>query len=334
MALSLYNIHPNCMSFKVSNETKVGALTTIAITFLVLGYNFMSGRGSLFTKSHTLNAILPDVTEISNSTPVLYNGYKVGNVTNIEMNQAEGNFKVSFDISEDIDIPANSSVKVVAALLGGKSILLTKGNDKKLVTYGSTLITVKDTGLVESVGLVVKPLTTKINSIVNSLDSLLSNGELNHSIRSLNTSLKSFTKTSDNASLMMEQALPKLNNILSNVESISLNLKNNNEKISLIIANLQTTSDNLAASKIKETVDNANNVLGQVSIVMEKINKGEGSIGLLVNDKELYMNLNKTALDLDAILKDLNQFPAKYIPIPFTKKQRKKAITASNKAKK
>ncbi len=322
------------MSFKVSNETKVGALTTIAIAFLIIGYNFMSGRGSLFSRSHTLNAILPDVTDISNSTPVLYNGYKVGNVTDIELNKEEGNFKVTFDISEDIDIPINSTVKVVGALLGGKSILLTKSNNKELAKYGTTLITVKDTGLLESVGLVVKPLTTKINSIVNSLDSLLADGELNHSIKSLNASLKSFTKTSDNASLMLEQSLPKLNNILSNVESISLNLKNNNDQITMIIANLKTTTDNLAAAKIKEAVDNANNMLGQVNLVMEKINKGEGTLGMLLNDKDLYINLNKTALDLDVILKDLNQHPAKYLPIPFTKKQRQRAIDASNGVKK
>ncbi len=322
------------MSFKVTNETKVGALAAIAITFLVLGYNFMSGRGSLFSKSHTLNAILPDVTDISNSTPVLFNGYKVGNVRDIEMNKVEGNFKVSFDISKDIDIPVNSSVTVVSSLLGGKSILLTKGVSKELAPYGSTLITAKDTGLMESVGLVMKPFAAKINSIVNALDSLLARGELNKSIISLNHSLKSFTRTSDNVAMLLEQSMPKLTNILSNVESISLNLKNNNDKIGLIIANLKTTSDNLAATKLKEAVDNANNLLGQVSGIMEKINNGEGTLGMLVNDKELYTNLNKAAIDLDIILKEFNLQPSKYLPIPFTKKQRKKAVDALNKNKK
>ncbi|MES2617104.1 MAG: MlaD family protein [Bacteroidota bacterium] len=322
------------MPFKVSNETKVGALAAIAITFLVLGYNFLSGKGSLFSRSYTLNAILTDVTDISTSTPVLFNGYKVGNVTDIEFNNKESNFKVSFDITEDIDIPVNSRVKVVGALLGGKSILLLKSDAKENLPFGSTLTTVADTSLTESIGLVVKPLTIKINSIVNSLDSLLAHGELNASIASLNASLKSFTRTSDNASLMLEKSMPKLDAILSNVESISLNLKNNNEKITLIVSNLKTTTDNLAAAKIKEAVDKANEALAEVSAIMMKINKGEGTLGLLVNDKELYNNLNKTAIDLDIILKDLNQYPAKYIPIPFTKKQRKKAIEASKTGKK
>lgn len=318
------------MAFKVSNETKVGALSAVAITFLVLGYNFLSGRASVFSKSNSLYAILPDVTGISTSTPILFNGFNVGNVTDIEMNKEEGNFKVIFDISEDIDIPVNSSIKVVGELLGGKTLLLTKSKNKELAPKGSSLLTVKDTTLMESVGLVVKPLASKINSIVSSLDSLLGSKQLNKTLSTLDVSLKSFTKTSDNAALLLEQNTPKLTAILGNVESITNNLKNNNDEIAIILANLKTTTDNLAASKLKEAVDNANLALEDVGNVMDKINKGEGTLGLLVNDKELYDNLNKSASDLDKLLIDINKHPAKYVPVPLTKKQRKKAIEASN----
>ena len=320
------------MSFKVSNETKVGALAAIAITFLVLGYNFLSGKGSLFSRDYTLNAILPDVTEISTSTTVLYKGKKVGNVTDIEMNENQMDFKVYFDITEDIDIPINSTVKLSTGLLGGKALNLNKSYEKVMALNGATLISVADTTLMGSLSNVLKPLSNKINSIMNSLDSLLANGELNQTIATLNTSLKSFTKTSNNAALMLEQNMPKVTQILTNVESITGNLKDNNDKIALVLANLKNTTDNLAAAKIKETVESANNALAEISAIMTKINKREGTLGLLINDKELYTNLNKTAFDLDVILKDLNKFPAKYIPIPFTKGQRKKALDASNKA--
>ncbi len=327
-----YLCHYSSMAFKVSNESKVGALAAIAITFLVLGYNYMAGRGSLFSKKYTLNVILDNVNEISTSTPVLFNGYKVGNVTDIEMAEPQGNFKVYFVINEDIEIPSFSSIKVSSALLGGKALNLVMSKQSKLADNGQTLLSIKDTTIMESVSNVLKPLNAKINSIVTSLDSLLANGELNKSIANLNSSLKSFTRTSDNASALLEQNMPKLTGILSNVESITSNLKNNNERISLIMANLKTTTDNLAALKLKETVEQANATLAKVSELMDKINKGEGSLGLLVNDKALYNNLNNTAADLDKLLKDLNKYPQKYIPIPFTKKQRKKAMEASDKA--
>lgn len=318
------------MSFKVSNETKVGALAAVSITFLVLGYNFLAGQGSFFSKKYILNAFVPDVSEISTSTPVLYNGYKVGNVSDVELVKASGNqFKVHFVINEDIDIPEGSSVKVSSKLLGGKSLDLIFSQSKTMAENGQTLNTIADTTLVQSMSNVFKPLNAKINSIVNALDSLLSGGELNRSLASLNTSLKSFTRTSDNASALLEKNMPKLNNMMSNVESITLNLRNNNDRINLILANLKSSSDQLAAAKIKSTIDNANTTLEQMGMIMTKINNGEGSIGLLVNDKSLYNQLNNSATDLDKLIKDLNNNPAKYIPIPFTKGQRKKAIEQS-----
>lgn len=321
------------MAFKVSNETKVGALAAIAITFLVLGYNYLAGRGSLFSKKYTLNVILDEVKDINTSTPVHFNGHRVGNVTDIEMGEPLGKFIVYFDIDEEkLVIPEGSSIKATSAVLGGRILNLILSDNKKQAVNGQTLQSIKDTTIVESVSNVLKPLNTKINSIVNSLDSLLANGELNQSISSLNSSLKSFTRTSDNASKMLEENMPKLTGIIGNVESITSNLKNNNEKITLIVSNLKTTTDNLAALKLKETVDKANEALAAVSAIMDKINSGEGSLGLLVNDKALYNNLNSTAFELDKLLKDLQKFPQKYLPIPFTKGQRKKAMEASDKA--
>jgi phospholipid/cholesterol/gamma-HCH transport system substrate-binding protein len=321
------------MAFQISNETKVGALAAISITFLVLGYNFLAGRGSLFSKKYTLHTVMDDVNEVNTSTPVLFHGYKVGNVKEIKLANTFGKFDVAFVLNEKLPIPDDTKVKVVGSLLNGKSLNLILGKSTSLADNNSFLTYIADTSVMEAVGFVLKPLNAKINSIVNSLDSLLSNGELNRSIVSLNKSLQSFTKTSDNASALLEKNMPKIADILTNVQSITGNLKNNNESINKVVANLKTTTDNLAAAKLKEAVDNANQTLAELNAIMMKVNSGQGSLGLLVNDKELYNNLNKTAFDLDVILKDLNKHPAKYIPIPFTKKQRKKAIEASNQQK-
>ncbi len=318
------------MSFKVSNETKVGAFAAIVITVLILGYNFLAGKGSLFSKTTTLHSEFDNVSDLNTSIPILYNGFKIGNITDIELNKKTGLFWVYFKVSKDVSIPTDSKVKVESSILGEKSLNILNGNSTQFVKDGDEIFHLKDTTLFESMGNILKPLNSKINSIVASLDSLLASGELNKSISSLNASLKSFTKTSDNAAKLMDENMPKISATISHIESITSNLKNNNEKINLVLANLKTTTDNIAALNLKETVDKANKTIAEVSLIMDKINKGEGTLGLLVNDKQLYENLNKTAFDLDVLLKDLNKNPAKYVPIPFTKKQRAKAIENSN----
>src|SRR5690606_11127995 len=84
-------------------------------------------------------------------------------------------------------------------------------------------------------------------------------------------------------------------------------------------------SDDLAAMEIKSTVDNANQAMADVQAVTDKINRGEGSLGLLVNDDQLYNNLNSASAELDELIRDLKTNPGKYLKLSiFGKKDTKK----------
>ena len=116
----------------------------------------------------------------------------------------------------------------------------------------------------------------------------------------------------------------RLSNIISNMESISENFKNNNDKINHILSNLDTLSSDLAQSEIRQSVDNAKNAMAQVEEITQKINQGEGSLGLLLNDQELYENLSSASASLDQLIKDLTENPGKYLKISiFGKKDTK-----------
>ena len=105
----------------------------------------------------------------------------------------------------------------------------------------------------------------------------------------------------------------RVNNILVNVESITSNLHNNNESLGNVIKNFESISDSLAKSQIRSTVKNLDASLKKFDHVMTKINNGEGSIGLLVNDKELYNNLSSASSQLDQLLADMKKRPKRYI---------------------
>lgn len=101
----------------------------------------------------------------------------------------------------------------------------------------------------------------------------------------------------------------RFNQILSNVASISKNFKDNNEVLSKTLKNVKNITDSLAASDLKNTIAQTKNAIAGLNEVVGKINKGEGSLGLLVNDKKLYDNLQKSSEDLDKLLLDLKANP-------------------------
>ena len=116
----------------------------------------------------------------------------------------------------------------------------------------------------------------------------------------------------------------RLAKIMQNIESISNNLNNNNAKINNIVSNLDNLSSDLSKTQIKETVDNANQAMLQVKSITDKINNGDGSIGLLINDDKLYNNLSSASQSLDELINDLKTNPGKYLKISiFGKKDTK-----------
>lgn len=129
--------------------------------------------------------------------------------------------------------------------------------------------------------------------------------------------------TNDVEGLMGSEKV-RLAKIMQNLESITNNFKNNNDKINSILANLDHLSSDLSKTEIKATIDNANQAMKDVQAITAKINKGEGSIGLLLHDENLYNNLNSASSELDGLIKDLKERPGKYLRLSiFGKKDTK-----------
>ena len=105
----------------------------------------------------------------------------------------------------------------------------------------------------------------------------------------------------------------KLSDIFSKVESITSNLASNNDKVTKVLENFESISDSLAKSKIRSTINHANDALANVGTILDKINSGKGTVGQLINNDSLYRKLNNSAQDLDLLLKDLREHPKRYV---------------------
>ena len=106
-----------------------------------------------------------------------------------------------------------------------------------------------------------------------------------------------------------------LASIIQNIESISQNLKNNNQKINDILTNFSELSDSLSKARIPNTISQVNKAVADIDLAVNKINSNKGSLGLLLNDDKLYKEVEKAASDLSLLLEDIKANPKKYLKV-------------------
>lgn len=303
---------------KIKNETKVGILAAFSIALLIIGYNFLKGN-AIFSDETVLYAKYSHVDGLSVSKPVLINGFQIGRVDQLQL-QPDGNIIATLKIKGKYDIPTNSIARLESTdLLGSKAIIMVLGNGKVFAQDGDTLNANVEKNLMEA----VQPVQKKAEAIVDKLDSILTTvntvmnpdfqKNVNRSFNSIAGTLASLEQTSKKVDQLVGTEGSKIASILSNVEAISNNLKNNNQKINSILNNISTVTDQVAAANFKQTIDNANKAVADLQGVVNKVNSGEGSLGLLINDKQMYENLNSASKNLDELIIDLKENPKRYV---------------------
>ncbi|MCX2492076.1 MlaD family protein [Pedobacter sp. PF22-3] len=303
---------------KIKNETKVGILAAFAIALLIIGYNFLKGN-SIFSNETTLYAKYSRVDGLTVSKPVLINGYQIGRVAKLEL-QGDGSIIATLNINSKYEIPENSIARLEGTdLLGSKAIVMSLGNSKKMAEDGYTLNGNVEKGLLEQ----VQPVQKKAELIIGKMDSILSsvNSILNpnfqknvdKSFNSIAGTLASLETTSKKVDGLVGSESARIEAIFKNVEGITANLNNNNQKISDILTNINTVTDKFAAANFKQTLDNANNAIADLQSVISGIKSGKGSLGLLLNDDKMYQNLNNASKNLDELMIDLKANPKRYV---------------------
>lgn len=303
---------------KISNETKVGALTAISITILVLGYSFLKGN-DLFSSDNKFYARYDKVDGLTISKPVLINGFQIGRVSKMAL-QPDGSTNVEFKIKPQYDVPKNTTASLESTdLLGGKAIVFVLGDDKTIAQDGDTLQSSAERGLSEKIA----PLQRKAEQLMTKFDTVLLNvntmmnkdfqHNVDRSFKSIANTLETLEGTTRKVDGLVGSQSKRIGNIMANAESISANLKNNNQTLTHIMTNFDQVSSNLAKANIQQTLDNANKAVAELQTAVSKINSGQGSLGQLVNDEKLYNNLENASKNLDALFIDLKAHPKRYV---------------------
>lgn len=317
---------------KISNETKIGILTTVSIALLILGFNFLKGN-KLFEKSRNIYADFKNVEGLEASDAVTINGLSIGNISDIsEADKDVKSIRVTINLKKDVHIPKNSIASISTGLISSASIVIVKGDAADYLVDGDTLATVEKAGLLDQVQSNINPVITKLSGTLQSLDSLVEIVGSMFDPKTKNNFSSIFANLAvSSASLqtILNSQSGTLAKSLNNVDSFTKNLAKNNDHITNTLDNLDKTTASLSNAKIQETVANLNSTMTDLKNVVGKINNSNGSLGLLINDKKLYQNLENSTRSLNILLDDVRVHPKRYVNISvFGRKDKSGALTA------
>jgi phospholipid/cholesterol/gamma-HCH transport system substrate-binding protein len=309
---------------KIKKEIIIGIVFIGALGLFIWGFNFLKGF-NLFKEQRVFFAEYDRVSGLSKSNPVSVNGLKVGQVSDIYFApDFSGNIIVELTIETQMPVPKNSVALIYSSdLMGSKAIDLRLGNDTAYLFSGDTLLTEVEASLKEAVNQQIQPLKLKAEELILSIDSVVTvikeifneraKENLTQSLASIQQTFENLESASYNLDTLVAAQKTRLSQIMINLESITTTIKDNEDNIDNILANFSTLSDSLARAKIPQTFENINMVADDIAVIVDKVNKGQGSLGMLVNDEELYQNLKKTAEQLQLLLEDVRMNPKRYV---------------------
>ncbi len=303
---------------KLSNEVRLGIIITISIAVVIWGLNFLKGR-NILKATNDYYAVYDQIGGLEVNSKVLMNGYKIGQVDDIYFNDdGSGKLTIVLGVHKLHKIPVGSVSEIFSAdLLGTKAVQIHLADNNEFYSDGDTLISVYKFGLDQQLEEQLLPVKDKAEKLIVTIDSLLHNLHYvfdNETMNALKLSIKNLEESSENVSDMLT-ANSKLRLMIGHIESITKNLSENNKAITEAIQNFAVVSDSLAQANLKATIENTNLTLEQTHILLKKINDGEGTLGMLVNNDTLYRHIEDVSRDLDQLLIDLQENPKKYINV-------------------
>lgn len=311
---------------KFSREFKIGFLFILATAVLIWGFSFLKNKNILY-KERVLIAVYQHVDGLNPSNPVYINGVKVGQVGKVYFDPVmNGDIIVQLVFTDKFPIPSNSTARIFSEdLMGSKAVEILLGSGMEYAQNGDTLITDIETSLKDAVNQQILPLKLKAEDLLSSLDTMVVaikgvfnkdiRDDLTASIKSIRNTMSNLENTTQNLDTLVYMESGRLSSILYNIDMITRNLNSNSEEISRVLGNLANLSDTIAQSNISGILSNLDNTVGNLSLVMARIEKGEGTLGMLINNDQLYKDLEKSASELNLLLEDIRLNPKRYVRV-------------------
>lgn len=290
---------------KISKELKIGLAFIIAIFVLYYGINFLKGI-NIFKPSNSHIVVFDNADGLTQATPVTLNGFKVGVVYSMELDRKNSNRVIAYlNMDKGVDIPKGSKMLLDVSVLGSASIILeVNPYTKEFLSANDTIIGMRNKGMLDAAGAMVpqiEQVLTKIDSILYGVQILVNNPALNQSLTNVNTITEDLAKSTKQLNSMMISLNKDVPAITGNLNTVS--------------ADLAGASKQLSKVDLVSTLNAVDSTMKNVQYLSTKMTQKDNSLGLLLNDRQLYDSINGTISNASLLLKDVRLNPQRYINV-------------------
>lgn len=304
---------------KFSKELKAGVIALLAIVGFVVLFQFMKGR-SLFTTDNIFYAQYDNVEGLAQSSPVSINGLKVGQVNKIIPRTGKDgkiDFLVQITVDDNFEFSKNSTLEIFEpGLMSGKEMRINLMYGGQTAKDGDTLKGAFKLGTLGSLSSQVGPVKDQLQTVLHRVDSLMTNAnqlvdsqnrqEIKALLANLNKTVAALQTTAGSVSNLVGHNDPKLQKVL---DDASLTMQSG--KVTL--DKYGNLAESIDTKKLNATIANLDQTVSKLNGVVDGINNGQGSLGKIMKDEELYNNLNAASSNLNLLLEDVKAHPKKYV---------------------
>jgi phospholipid/cholesterol/gamma-HCH transport system substrate-binding protein len=302
----------------LSKEFKVGLFMIVAIALLYFGFNFLKGI-DFFSSSNKYYAVYSNVDKLTESNQIFLNGYAVGRVSDIRIEQSRNRVIVELDINSDIIVTRNTSAILNGELLGGRFIQLSIKPGSPLEPK-DTLQSEVAKGLMDFFTENAEPVADNLQTTLKKLNTILDNLAMNS--RRLDTVFTGLQKTPGLLNRTLSSANSNINDLSTSFKSVAGNLNTSLNELKPTLANFQTLSDSLKRIELNGTMLKAQQSLAKLNETLSRLNKGDNTMSKLITEDTLYHNLNRTLKSIDSLANHFNEYPRHFLS-PLGKSRKK-----------
>jgi phospholipid/cholesterol/gamma-HCH transport system substrate-binding protein len=308
--------------FKISKEVRTGILAIIALVIVIGGYNYLKGK-NLLDKNRNFYALYDNVEGLTPGANVTINGLTVGKVISIKFADKSGMLKVHFDVVSDFEFSNKSIARVYGiGFISGKNLAIVPSYEGELAKDGDFLTSDIENGIMELVTERLEPLQAVIESAINDTDSLVKSvnsvldkdtqKNLKEAIANFSIISRELKTTSRSMNGLLADNKEKLNGTITNFEEVS--------------SNFAKISDSLSQVEIGTLMSNIENLVSDFKGIANNLKSGEGTVGKLLQDDEVYVNLERTTKQMELLMEDMRLNPKRYVHFSLFGKKPKEYI--------